>query len=160
MENKYEQLKSDVYDEIDAIEQTLHDLSSLKTQIELRPVDNIQKAAIGTFLMNFYVGVENIIKRICKVYYQKIPMGSRWHKELLEISFNPPHGKLPIIDKNLAEKLNPYLGFRHVFVSGYGFKLKIELMNSLINNVDSLWEEIKKTIDRFWDSFENLSSMT
>jgi hypothetical protein len=32
-------------------------------------------------------------------------------------------------------------------------------MNSLINNVDSLWEEIKKAIDRFWDSFDNLSSM-
>jgi hypothetical protein len=54
MENKYEQLKSDVYDEIDAIEQTIHDLSSLKTQIALRPIDNIQKAAIGTFLMNFF----------------------------------------------------------------------------------------------------------
>jgi hypothetical protein len=39
MENKYEQLKSDVYDEIDAIEQTLHDLSSLKTQIALKSVD-------------------------------------------------------------------------------------------------------------------------
>ncbi len=159
MKNKYEQLKSDIYDEIDAIEQTLNDLSSLKNQIALKPIDNIQKAAIGTFLMNFYVGVENIIKRICKVYYRKIPMGSSWHKELLEISFNPPHEKLPILDKNLVEKLSPYLGFRHVFVSGYGFKLKIELMRSLIDKVDSLWDEIKKAIDRFWDSFENLSSM-
>lgn len=159
MENKYGQLKSDVYDEIDAIEQTLHELSTLRAQIDITSIDNVQKAAIGTFLMNFYVGVENIIKRISKVYYKKIPMGHSWHKELLELSFNPPEGKLPIFEKNLVEKLTPYLGFRHVFVSGYGFKLKIELMSSLIDNSDSVWDEIRKEIDRFWDSLDNSHSV-
>jgi hypothetical protein len=158
MENKNDQLKSDVYDEIDAIEQTLQDLSSLRTQIDIKHIDNVQKAALGTFLMNFYVGVENIIKRICKIYYQKVPMGRSWHKELLELSFNPPEGKLPIFEKSLVEKLTPYLGFRHVFVSGYGFKLKIELMSSLIDNSDSVWAEIRKEIDLFWDVLDNSHS--
>jgi len=159
MESKYDQLKSDVYDEIDAINQTLRELSALKTQLSTTTeVNNIQKAAIGTFLMNFYVGIENILKRICKVYYNKVPLGSSWHKELLELSFNPPNDKLLLIEKRLADKLNPYLGFRHVFVSGYGFKLKIELMNSLINNIDSIWDEFKKEIDQFWSSFESFSS--
>ncbi len=42
--------------------------------------DNPQKAAIGTFLMNFYVGIENIIKRISKEYYQNLPKGLRVNK--------------------------------------------------------------------------------
>lgn len=156
MENKYQQLKSDVYDEMQEIEQTLHELIALNNQISKKQIDNIQKAAIGTFLMNFYVGIENIIKRIAKVYYQKVPMGHSWHKELIELSITPPPGKLPILDKMLVERLNPYRGFRHVFVSGYGFKLKLELMTSLISDIDPLWEELKKAIDQFWNSFENL----
>jgi hypothetical protein len=50
-----------------------------------------------------------------------------------------------------VDKLNPYRGFRHVFVSGYGFKLRIELMISLIDNVDPLWIDIKNSIDEFWN---------
>ena len=151
MEVKYEQLKSDVLDEIDAIEQALKELITVKNNLIPGKIDNTQKAAIGTFLMNFYVGIENVIKRISKVYYQKIPQGHSWHKELLDLSYKPPQGKVPIFDESIVDRLNPYRGFRHVFVSGYGFKLRIELMTSLINNVDSLWLDIKKSIDEFWN---------
>ena len=151
METKYEQLKADVLDEVEAIEQTLKDLASVKEKLTPEKVDNTQKAAIGTFLMNFYVGVENIVKRICKVYYQKIPRGHSWHKELLDLSYNPPGGKIPIFQSSIVERLNPYRGFRHVFISGYGFKLRLELMASLIDNIDSLWTDIKKAINEFWD---------
>jgi hypothetical protein len=156
MENKYQQLKLDVYDEINEIELTVIEISALRTQIAQKPVDNVQKAAMGTFLMNFYVGIENIIKRITKVYYQKVPMGHSWHRELIELAMTPPPGKLQILDKVLVDKLNPYRGFRHVFVSGYGFKLKIELMTSLINGINTIWDELKKAINQFWDSFESL----
>jgi hypothetical protein len=151
MEIKYEQLKSDVVDEIEAIEQALKDLIIVRNNLIPGKVDNTQKAAIGTFLMNFYVGIENIIKRISKVYYQKIPLGHSWHKELLDLSYNPPQGKIPIFDESIVDRLNPYRGFRHVFVSGYGFKLRIELLTSLINNIDSLWLDIRKSIDEFWN---------
>ena len=50
MEKKYEQLKADVLDEIEAIEQVLKDLSFLKNTLDSDKIDNIQKAAIGTFL--------------------------------------------------------------------------------------------------------------
>lgn len=94
MEGKYEQLKEDVLDEMEAIEQVLKDLSSLKNNLSSNKIDNTQKAAMGTFLMNFYVGVENIIKRISKEYYQYTPKGDSWHKELLDLSHNPPQGKI------------------------------------------------------------------
>jgi hypothetical protein len=150
METKYEQLKADVLDEIEAIEQALKDLASVKEKLAPDKIDNTQKAAMGTFLMNFYVGVENIVKRISKVYYQKIPRGHSWHKELLDLSYNPPGGKIPIFEISIVERLNPYRGFRHVFISGYGFKLRLELMTSLINNIDPLWVDIKKAINAFW----------
>ncbi len=149
MEKKLEQLKADILDEIKAIEQVLEDLSSLKNNLNPDKIDSSQKAAIGTFLMNFYVGVENIVKRISKEYYQTMPKGNSWHKELLDLSYSPPQGKNPILNKNIVDRLNPYRGFRHLFISGYGFKLRLELMNSLINNIESLWIDIKRAIEKF-----------
>lgn len=152
MEGKYEQLKEDVLDEMEAIEQVLKDLSSLKNNLSSNKIDNTQKAAMGTFLMNFYVGVENIIKRISKEYYQYTPKGDSWHKELLDLSHNPPQGKNPVFDKNIVDRLNPYRGFRHLFVSGYGFKLRIDLMTSLINNIEPIWIDIKSDVEKFWNN--------
>ncbi|MFH1859577.1 MAG: hypothetical protein ABH870_00955 [bacterium] len=155
MKEQYEQLKADVLDEIEEIEQVLRDLSFLKNNLAPDKIDNAQKAAIGTFLMNFYVGVENIVKRIAKEYYQAMPKGNSWHKELLDLSYMPPQGKISIFNQDIINRLNPYRGFRHVFVSGYGFKLHLESMNSLINNVESLWTDIKKAIEEFWSKLES-----
>ncbi len=151
MAEKYDQIKEDVLDEIGAIEQVLIDLSSLNVNLDPDKIDSPQKAAIGTFLMNFYVGIENIIKRISKEYYQNLPKGASWHKELLNLSYNPPQGKIPIFDKIIVDRLNPYRGFRHLFVSGYGFKLRLELMTSLISNIEPLWIDIKTDIEKFWN---------
>jgi|SRR3972149_1227960 len=152
MEGEYEQLKEDVLDEMEAIEQVLKDLSSLKNNLSSNKIDNTQKAAMGTFLMNFYVGVENIVKRISKEYYQTMPKGDSWHKELLDLSHNPPQGKSPVFDKNIVDRLNPYRGFRHLFVSGYGFKLRIDLMASLLSNIEPLWIDVKRAIGKFWNN--------
>ena len=152
MEGEYEQLKEDVLDEMEAIEQVLKDLSSLKNNLSSNKIDNTQKAAMGTFLMNFYVGVENIVKRISKEYYQTMPKGDSRHKELLDLSHNPPQGKSPVFDKNIVDRLNPYRGFRHLFVSGYGFKLRIDLMASLLSNIEPLWIDVKRAIGKFWNN--------
>ncbi|MCL0103392.1 hypothetical protein M1O51_02060 [Dehalococcoidia bacterium] len=68
MQKRYEQLK--------AVEQVLKDLASLKNNLDSDKINNVQKAAIGTFLLNFYVGIENIVKRISKEYYQAMPRGN------------------------------------------------------------------------------------
>jgi hypothetical protein len=47
-----------------------------------------------------------------------------------------------------------YRGFRHVFVSGYGFKLSWRRMSKLIDDVDPLWTDIKKSIDKFFDKID------
>ena len=99
--------------------------------------------------MNFYNGVENIIKRISKVYYNTIPKGDSWHKELLILSYAPPDGKLPVFNRSIVEKLHQYKNFRHRFISGYGFQLKGEKMLHLVDNVDDLWNDIQIALEEF-----------
>jgi len=100
--------------------------------------------------MNFYNGIENILKRITKEYYLAMPKGESWHKELLILSSKPPLGKIAVFNQNLAERLFPFRNFRHSFVSGYGFQLKGEKMMELLDNIKQLWIDIEKTLSDFW----------
>ncbi|MFA5859500.1 MAG: hypothetical protein WC955_10620 [Elusimicrobiota bacterium] len=145
-------LKSDIKAEIKLIEQVVEYLVSMKNKTGLNSLNDTQKAAIGTYLMNFYNGIENILKRISKEYYKTMPKGESWHKELLELSASPSEGKVAVLNAEIVKGLNPYRGFRHFFVSGYGFKLDVELLAPLITNIEPLWNEIKKALSKFIES--------
>jgi len=149
MKKEYEELYEDVLDEVKAIEETLERLCEVRNQFDSNVKNYCLEPAMGTYLMNFYNGVENILKRISKKYYQTMPKGGSWHKELLILSCRPPKGKSAIFSQSIIEKLNPYRNFRHRFVSGYGFQLKGEKMLELIDNVRPLWDDIKKAITDF-----------
>ena len=151
MKEQYNELKEDVLDEEKAIEETIEKPCRIRGNFDLQKKDFITEPAMGTYLMNFYNGIENILKRIAKEYYLITPKGNSWHKELIVLSYNAPEGKIPIFDQAIAEGIIPYKNFRHRFVSGYGFQLKGEKMLELIDNVESLWGDIKKAISEFFN---------
>jgi len=153
MKEEHKELKEDLLDEEKAIEETLERLSDVRIKFNSKVSDFLTEPAMGTYLMNFYNGIENILKRITKEYYLAFPKGASWHKELLGLSSNPPPGKIAVFNQNIVERLHPYRNFRHRFVSGYGFQLKGEKMLELIDNAKPLWIDIKKAISDFWDKF-------
>ena len=150
MNKGYKELREDVLDEQRAIEETLERLRKLRKQFDPRIKDYSTEPAMGTYLMNFYNGIENILKRISKTYYGTMPKGGSWHKELLGLSFHPPNGKIAVFDQEIVARLHPYRNFRHRFVSGYGFQLNGEKMLELIDDLQALWADIKKSIEEFW----------
>ena len=151
MKDEYKELREDVLDEEKAIEEILERLYEVITKFDPKKKDYLTEPAIGTYLMNFYNGVENILKRITKKYYLTMPKGASWHKELLALSSNPPSGKSAVFNQNIVERLHPYKNFRHRFISGYGFQLKGEKMLELVDNIKPLWVDIKKAISDFLD---------
>jgi len=151
MKDRYKELREDVLDEEKAVEETLMRLFEVRSKFDPRVKDYSIEPAMGTYLMNFYNGIENILKRISKEYYQTMPKGESWHKELLALSADPPQGKISLFSQQIIERLYPYRNFRHRFVSGYGFQLKGEKMLELVDNIQVLWDDIKKAISEFWD---------
>ena len=109
----------DVLDEVGAIDETLEKLQHIRSKFTPQVKDYCLEPAMGTYLMNFYNGIENILKRVSKEYYQTMPKGESWHKELLGLSYKPPQGRIAIFSQSIAEKLHPYRNFRHRFVSGF-----------------------------------------
>lgn len=155
MKGQYKELREDVLDEEKAIDETIERLRGIRDNFDPQKQDNLTEPAMGTYLMNFYNGIENILKRISKEYYSIMPKGDSWHKELLVLSYNAPEGKIPIFDQGIVEKIIPYKNFRHRFVSGYGSQLKGEKMLELIDNVESLWNDIKRAVSEFLDRLEH-----
>jgi len=151
MKEEYKELREDVLDEEKAVEETLGRLYKVRTKFNPQMKNYLTEPAMGTYLMNFYNGIENILKRITIKYYLTMPKGPSWHKELLVLSSNPPSGKIAVFNQNIVERLYPYRNFKHRFVSGYGIQLKGEKMLELVDNIEPLWVDIKKIISDFLD---------
>lgn len=151
MKERYKELKEDILDEEKAVDEIIERLCQIRDSFDPQKQDILTEPAMGTYLMNFYNGVENILKRISKEYYSVMPKGSNWHKGLLSLSYNAPEGKISVFDQELVGRITPYKNFRHRFVSGYGFQLKAEKMLELIDNVGDLWTDTKKAISDFFN---------
>lgn len=120
-------------------------LGEIKKLASLKPerMDSIKLAASGTFLHNFYNGIESIIKRAILLKGVKIKNSPGWHKEtLIEAK------SLNIISAGVHTKLVPFLTFRHYFIHGYSFKLRPEELLSLLKQADSVFYEFKKEIKK------------
>lgn len=154
MKENLKELKEDVASERKHIEEAVERLIKLQAEWSASAKDDTIEPAMGTYLMNFYNGIEHILKRICRVYYETFPRGANWHKELLDLSYMPPKNKPPIFSKEVVVRLYQYKNFRHRFISGYGFQLRAEKMFELINDVESLWRDVQSEIDRFFRNIE------
>ena len=145
MKPDYERLKQDIVFEENQIDILIEKIAKLNKE----ELTETKVAAIATYLMNFYNGIENIMKRWAKEYCKKMPKEEAWHKELLQLSYLCNKGEIAIFDKEVVDRLYSYLMFRHFFIHGYGFKLDWKKMKSLVENIELLWKEIKKQLTEF-----------
>lgn len=152
--SQYGRLKDDILYERSQVELVLSDIERLDSEFGKDDATRDQKVAMAGYLMNFYNGIENIMKRSAKDYYQSMPKGELWHKQLLKLSGKPPKGKVALFTEDVVNKLYDYLAFRHFFVHGYGFKLSWDKIKTLVRDIDKLWVGIKSDIDSFINSLD------
>lgn len=144
-----DRLKGDIRYEKAQIETVVSDIKRLRLELQSDEPSRDQKTAMAGYLMNFYNGLENIMKRVAKEYYATMPTGELWHKQLLKQSLVPPTGMEPLFSERVVNKLYGYLGFRHFFIHGYGFKLSWEKTEVLVVDIDALWHEVEGDLDSF-----------
>lgn len=126
------ELTPEILAEKENVEQALRNLSDVmkrpnKTVIEL--------AAAGTFLHNFYSGIENIMKQSLVIKGIKTEKSTNWHKDLLNKATD-----IKIISTGLSDELYEYLAFRHFFVHSYGFKLEEKFLRELADKASKIAE--------------------
>ena len=149
-------LKQDILDSIDDINDLLRSYEILFSTIEQKEPDIIELAALGTVLHSFYNGVEGIFILIAKQIDKTTPSNAAWHQALLIQMTEKTSARSCVISLDIATLLAPYMKFRHFFRHAYSFMLDWVRLKPLVNELISTWDTVKEAFTIFCDTqFQN-----
>jgi hypothetical protein len=110
---------------------------TLLDQVRTREPTYVELLALAGILHSFYSGFENIFKRIAMDFDNGFEKTDSWHSDLLEKMIVPTPNRSAVLSEPLKERLQQYLGFRHVFRSAYSYNLTWSKMQDLVLETDS-----------------------
>ena len=145
-----------IVDEYEKIEHVNTAIGEILQDIEEVPIKyrKGQEALLTQNVVNFYMGLENIFKRIAEEIDMMVPQGKDWHKDLLhqmaaEYSIRPP-----VISDRTVETLIQILKFRHLARNIYGFELELEGIVENAQRVYSIYEILSTELKTFIEWLE------
>ena len=147
------ELREEIAFELEALETTVNELLALQQDVAQREPTVRESAAAAAFLAQFYNGIENILKRICRYHNVPLPAGETWHTELFQRFCSPAEADLPLLfDGPLSAALAPYRRFRHVAFHSYGFQLDWSRMAEGVANVQTVFEQLEQSLSDYLKS--------
>jgi hypothetical protein len=103
-----------------------------------------EEAAMATFIMNAYSGVENVLKQM--LLYDKLDVDDApgWHEKLLRKA-----GEIGILPPELFQMISKYLAFRNYFIYSYVFNIKWDDMKPLVDAMKDVAAQIRSEVDEY-----------
>jgi len=96
-----------------------------------------------------------------KYFDGELVSGEDWHYQLINRMGLEIEGIRPkIISNDLQGELKEYLRFRHVFRNVYGFVLKWEKMQPLIDELPNVLNKFEEELTIFFDFLDEVSENT
>jgi hypothetical protein len=147
---RFIRLKTALAKELKALEKLKQEIASLQES------DNPR--IVGSILHDFYTGIEKMFRRIAEEFEGGLPKGDQWQRELLEdMSWSLEGIRPAVIDDELLEMLEEYLRFRHLFRNLYGFELNGVRMQTLLDNIENVFNRFQECIQRFNEFLNELA---
>ncbi len=147
-------------DECVKIEHVSASIGEILQDIEEVPIKyrKGQEALLTQNVVNFYMGLENIFKRIAEEIDMTVPQGKEWHKLLLHQMAATHTIRPPVISKKTVEMLIHILKFRHVARNIYGFELELEGIVENAQRVCNIYETLSTELKVFIEWLEKQTS--
>ena len=140
-------LRAEVAIEFGQMERVVEELAALRRDVGTGEPTYREKTAAGSFLGQFYMGVENVLKRLSKYHGVALPEGAKWHADLLSRFGGAGHEGLPsLLDDALADGLDAFRGFRHVTRATYGFDLDWTRMTTGIEALPPVFDGFRTAV--------------
>jgi nucleosome binding factor SPN SPT16 subunit len=147
--NVWNETFSQIHQEFSNLHRLIDSSRSLFEKVRIQEPDHTELLALASVLHSFYMGFENIFKRIAQQIDGKFEKTDSWHVDLLE-SMIETTGKRPaILTPDVKRRLRFYLGFRHVFRSHYSYDLNWSKMKPLVLKTEDILSSVENEIQEF-----------
>lgn len=151
-----QRLHTELRRELERLEQIAEEIQALHDDVGEESPTMREKAAAGAFLASFYMGIENVLKRICRYYDLEMPRSERWHVEIFERFTDPPMDSLPVLfGESLTPQMDAYRRFRHVVHHGYEFELSWDRMREGLQRAKPVFERFQTRVEGFLDRLDS-----
>jgi hypothetical protein len=142
----HDSIRRKILHEIQQIDQLLESFQPLLDVTRVREPDLVELSALATVLHSFYGGIENIFTMIGKHLDDQMPIGTKWHKNLLAQMSKPTDSRNAIVSDYQHNVLIGYLSFRHFFRNSYTYQLDWDQLHSLVEGISETWNELKTSL--------------
>jgi len=135
--------------EIAQLDQLFATYGVLLAQVQQRPPDAVELAALATVLHSFYNGAEGVFVAVARQLDQHVPDETRWHRFLLAQVARPTAMRPALISALLEARLTDYLAFRHYFRHAYAFTLDWPRLEPLARGLSSVHNALRDELTAF-----------
>ena len=139
----WDKLRKQIDVEREQLNRLIDEHRSILDKCASQKPDTIELSALAYLLHSFYLGIENMLKRIAVEIDGGLPTGDAWHRQLIDRMAKPTDLRPAVLSQDLYDILSEYLAFRHVFRSSYSFHLEWEKMSSLVLNCESTMRRLE-----------------
>ena len=138
-----EELKQYCNEEFGNIDRVKEELFSLYSP-EKPEYSTAERAALASFVINIYGGIEKILKQILIFDKLDVKESPEWHEKVLKKS-----GEIGILPPDLFQILSRYLSFRNYYIYSYIFDIKWEDLKAMVDPIDDLLSRFRSEIDEY-----------
>ena len=140
-----------IADERSKIERTVEEIKVRLQKMESASAEDLVdlKDLVAMRLSVFYMGLENIFKRVAEEIDMDEPQGENWHKDLLQQMSTSRASRPSVISEKTAAALTLILKFRHRVRNIYVFELEIEKTVENAQQVCDIFDGLSTELDTF-----------
>ena len=140
-----------IADERSKIERTVEEIKDRLGKMESASAEELidLKDLVAMRLPVFYMGLENIFKRIAEEIDMDEPQGKNWHTDLLQQMSTSRASRPSVISEKTAAALTLILKFRHRVRNIYVFELEIEKTVENAQQVCDIFDGLSTELDTF-----------
>lgn len=161
MKNRKEVLrfKTEILEELENIARIVSIIEKRKREMKKHDVDtDVYLESLVHNIENFYMGIEEIFKRIAIFTGEGVPEGPRWHSILIKgMARDIPGVRPPVLEQETKNLLDEYRKFRHLVRNIYTFNVIPEKVMKLARGIAKVFGAFKKNTKEFLNFIEKIS---